>query len=98
MRETFPLPLWHMSALYPMSAYARHYAPLPIDTTGMFLEDMFGGSGSNFIGLDESPTGFYYGPIFTDFVVVVVASPTITVGLSSRPQPSLARFLFLDQS
>ena len=80
-----------MSALYPMSAYARHYAPLPI-------ANMFGGSGSNFIGLDESPTGFYYGPIFTDFVVVVVASPTITVGLSSRPQPSLARFLFLDQS
>ena len=39
--------------------------------------------------IDESPTGFQYAPIFTEFFVVV-ASPTITVGLSSRPQSSFS--------
>ena len=42
------------------------------------------------IGLNESTTGFEYAPISTEFLLL--SSPTITVGLSSRPSSSLARF------
>jgi hypothetical protein len=48
-----------------------------------------------YIGLDESPTGFKYAPIFAKncfCCCFVFLSTTITVGLSERPSSSLARF------
>jgi hypothetical protein len=47
------------------------------------------------IGLNESPTGFYYAHIFTNLFVLL--SPTITVGILLRPSPSLARFTFFPE-
>ena len=46
-----------------------------------------------YIVLDESPTGFLYAPIFTDFFLLF--SQTMTFGLSLRPLTSLAMFILL---
>ena len=45
------------------------------------------------VGLDKSPTGFYYAPVFC-----VLSSPTKTVGLSSSLARILLFFFFITRS
>ena len=46
------------------------------------------------IGLEQSPTGVWYGSISSEFCFLFCfVSPTMTVGLWLRPQSSLARSL-----